>query len=242
MTGRPCNGGRSRSGFVAVGAYFATSFGGSARAEQDHCKRNGRRSDQRNTCRRRRGRLLARLVALVSLALAAAGCGRSATTSAVLPGINRSLPRSTYRTQQAVLRVWVDGERQLYAYMDRPPGPARLKLRQGIPQAVLWPKLRNEFTGAALSSERQFLANIKNAMLNGPTTYNLGTPSVRDLSGTSATVAFCRMDSGTTTSTGKAGPLVLDGGPGGARGTVELQLTAGAWKIYNLQSVGVNNC
>lgn len=225
-----------------MGAYLETLFRSWARVEIGRCNCNGRRSDQREYCRCRPCTQLARLVTMVSLILAAAGCGGSVTTRAVPPGIDRLLPRSTYRTQQAVLRVWVDGQRQLERYMDKAPHLARPALASGEAVSVAFPNLHQYYTGNALISEYAFLKELKLASLRGPKSFNIGQPRVVSLSKSSATVSFCVIDSGTTTATGAPGPPTLDGGGGGAAGQADLIARRTGWRIANGSSVGVSRC
>jgi len=84
---------------------------------------------------------------------------------------------------------------------------------------------------------------VKMGQLNGPTTYNLGHPTVSALAATSATVTGCIYDTGTTTSSGQPGPSTLDGGgAGGYSGTWDLQLVSGSWKITNFKTTSVPKC
>ena len=112
----------------------------------------------------------------------------------------------------------------------------------GQTTADLFPKLADYYVNPALQSEGIFLIKLKTQLLNGPTTYNLGSPTVTALTATTATVAFCTSDTGTTTATGNPGPLTLDGGAGGARGTSNLELVAGSWKVAYGQTTGVAKC
>ena len=81
----------------------------------------------------------------------------------------------------------------------------------GQTTADLFPKLADYYVDPALQSEGIFLIKLKTQLLNGPTSYNLGNPTVTALTATTATVAFCTSDSGTTTASGQPGPLTLDG-------------------------------
>jgi hypothetical protein len=83
---------------------------------------------------------------------------------------------------------------------------------------------------------------VKMGQLNGPTTYNLGHPSVTVTSPTSATVTGCIYDSGTTSSSGKPGPATLGGGAGYSRGTWQLQLIDASWKIASFHTSTVAKC
>jgi hypothetical protein len=158
---------------------------------------------------------------------------------------NPNLPAGTASTQQVVLNAWLVSEQQLYTYADEPPAPLRADLVAGQTTADLFPKLADYYVNPALQSEGIFLVKLKTQLLNGPTTYNLGTPTVTALTATTATVAFCTSDSGTTTASGQPGPVTLDGndpGTGGVRGTSDLVLVAGSWKIASGQSTGVAKC
>ena len=158
---------------------------------------------------------------------------------------NRNLPASTASTQQGVLNAWLASEQQLYTYADEPPAPLRADLVAGQTTADLFPKLADYYVNPALQSEGIFLIKLKTQLLNGPTSYNLGNPTVTALTATTATVAFCTSDSGTTTATGQPGPVTLDGndpGTGGVRGTSDLVLVAGSWKVASGQSTGVAKC
>jgi len=158
------------------------------------------------------------------------------------PGVNTSYPLSTYAEQETVLSTWVAAEQQVYAYMDEPPAPLRADLIAGESGGELFPKLSEYYTGAALSSGIENLMNMKLSLLNGPTTYNLGHPVVLSLKATTAQVASCISDSGTTTSSGQPGPLTLDGGPGGAKGVSDLIYMDGSWLIEGGHSSGVTKC
>jgi len=166
----------------------------------------------------------------------------SPTTSSTA---NSKLPSATASTQQVVLNAWLAAERQFYAYMDEPPAPLRADLVAGQTTADLFPKLTGYYVDPALQSEGIFLLKLKTQLLNGPTSYNLGNPTVTALTATTATVAFCTSDTGTTTASGQPGPLTLDGndpGTGGVQGTSDLVLVAGSWKIASGQSTGVKKC
>jgi hypothetical protein len=141
-----------------------------------------------------------------------------------------------------VLNAWLAADQTLYAYMDEPPASLRADLVAGQTTADLFPKLADYYVNPALQSEGIFLIKLKTQLLNGPTTFNLGSPTVTALTATTATVAFCTSDTGTTTATGKPGPLTLDGGAGGARGTSNLELVAGSWKVASGQTTGVAKC
>jgi hypothetical protein len=201
--------------------------------------------------RRAQSAAVASILAAAALAMAACSSGsnadlqtaptkpKSLTTSSTA---NPNLPTSTAKTQQKVLTAWLAAEEQIYAYADEPPAPLRADLVAGQTTTDLFPKLDDYYVNPALQSEGIFLLKLKMQLLNGPTSYNFGKPSVTALSATSATVAFCTTDSGTTTSAGLPGPLTLDGGAGGSRGTSTLELVSGSWMIASGQSTGVTKC
>jgi hypothetical protein len=144
-----------------------------------------------------------------------------------------------------VLNAWLASEQQLYTYADEPPAPLRADLVAGQTTADLFPKLADYYVNPALQSEGIFLIKLKTQLLNGPTSYNLGNPTVTALTATTATVAFCTSDTGTTTASGQPGPVTLDGndpGTGGVRGTSDLVLVAGSWKVASGHSTGVAKC
>jgi hypothetical protein len=155
---------------------------------------------------------------------------------------NPNLPAGTASTQQTVLNAWLAAEQQLYAYMDEPPAPLRADLVAGQTTADLFPKLADYYVNQALQSEGIFLLKLKTQLLNGPTTYNLGNPTVTALTATTATVASCISDTGTTTASGQPGPLTLAGGSGGYTGTWHLELMTASWKIATFETTGVAKC
>src|SRR5664280_3390432 len=206
---------------------------------------------------RRRSSRKAAIVAILvvgALTLAACSSGTDSSLQTAPPKprpvttpstANPNLPAGTASTQQAVLNAWLAAEQQFYTYMDEPPAPLRADLVAGQTTADLFPKLANYYVNPALQSAGIFLIKPKTQLLNGPTSYNLGNPTVTALTATTATVAFCTSDSGTTTATGQPGPLTLDGndpGTGGVRGTSDLVLVAGSWKVASGQSTGVAKC
>jgi len=157
-------------------------------------------------------------------------------------GIDRALPRATYGAQAAVLRTWFAGEQLYYRYMDEPPAPIRADLIAGETAGILFPDARDYATGNSLQSEYLTLMNMKLSLLNGPAHYNLGHPRITSFTGTTATVASCVSDSGTTTATGAPGPRNLDGGSGGAKGVGYFILEGGRWLAYGGQFSGVSQC
>lgn len=185
-------------------------------------------------------------VCTLLVALAMAACSGSPPNhpprATAPPGVDRALPKSTYAAQQAVLGAWLAGERQYYAYMDEPAAPLRAKLLAGTTPAELFPNASTYATGPSLQAEYATLKAMKLDLLRGPTTYHLGQPTIAAFTGTSATVASCVTDTGTTTQAGAPGPLTLDGGPGGSRGTSILVRSGGRWKAVSGRSVGVSTC
>lgn len=152
---------------------------------------------------------------------------------------------TTTPAQGAVITAWAKASQLLYAYMDEPPAPLRADLVAGETTADLFPKLADYYVQPALGSESMFLLKLKMKLLNGPTSYNLGTPKVTALTATTATVAFCGSDTGTTTASGQPGPPTLDGSlpnVGGGKGTSSLVLVSGSWKIASGQTVSVAKC
>lgn len=162
--------------------------------------------------------------------------------ASVPAGVNTTYPASTYPEQEAVLATWVAAEKQLYAYMDEPPAPLRADLIAGESGGELFPKLADYYTGAALTSEMLGMINLKLSLLNGPTHYNLGTPSIQSITSSTAILAFCGTDTGTTTSSGAPGPLDMDGGSGGARGESYFSYVNGSWLVYDFKTTGVESC
>jgi hypothetical protein len=152
-----------------------------------------------------------------------------------------SSPASATRT--AVLNAWESAEQTLYGYLQGSWQQDRADLVGGETSANLWPKLADYFTNPALQSEDEFLVGVKMGQLTGPTTYNLGHPTVTVLGASSATVTGCVYDTGTTTASGKPGPVTLDGGGAGAySGTWDLQLANGSWKIGTFKTSSVPKC
>ncbi len=195
-------------------------------------------------------------LAAAALAVLIAGCSSSPTTHAET---STSVTRSTASTsattattgstspasatETAILNAWLSAQQTLYAYLQAPWQEDRADLVAGETSADLWPKLANYFINPALQSENEFLVGVKMGQLNGPTTFNLGSPAVTVLSPSSATVTGCIYDSGTTTASGKPGPATLDGGgSGGYKGTWSLQLIDGSWKIASFKTSSVAKC
>jgi hypothetical protein len=143
----------------------------------------------------------------------------------------------------AVLNAWESAEQTLYGYLQRPWQRDRANLVAGETSADLWPKLGDYFINPALQSEDLFLVGVKMGQLSGPTTYNLGHPTVSGLTATTAIVKSCIYDTGTTTVAGKPGPATLDGGgAGGYSGTWNLELVGGSWKIPAFKTSSVPKC
>jgi hypothetical protein len=141
-----------------------------------------------------------------------------------------------------VLKPGTRAEQILYTYIDEPPAQLRKDLVAGEMAGDLFPKLADYYVNPALQSEGIGLIKLKTQLLNGPTTYDLGKPTVTALTATTASVSSCVSDTGTTTASGQPGPLTLDGGAGGTRGTTNLQLVEGSWKIANFETTGVAKC
>ena len=200
--------------------------------------------------------MLMRSAAVLSAAVMAiviAGCSSDpaphASTSTSVTRTTRSTTTTTTTsspasaTQTAVLNAWESAEQTLYGYLQGSWQQDRADLVGGETSADLWPKLADYFTNPALQSEDEFLVGVKMGQLNGPTTYNLGHPTVTAVSPTSATVTGCIYDTGTTTASGQPGPPTLGGGAGGyASGTWQLQLIDGSWKIINFHTTTVAKC
>ena len=169
------------------------------------------------------------------------------TTSATTTSTSTSsdLPPGTAATQQAVLNTWVSSEQQLYAYVDEPPAPLRADVVAGETTSDLFPKLNDYFVPPALQSEAETLLAMKMQLLNGPTSYNLGRPTVTALTATTATVAYCLTDTGATTASGQPAPLTLDGYDAAepyAKGTSEFVISNGSWKVSSGSLVSAAKC
>ncbi len=187
----------------------------------------------------------------VVMAVVMAGCSSGPATHA---STSTSVTRTTgsavtttssspaSATQTAVLNAWESAEQTLYSYLQGSWQQDRADLVGGETSANLWPKLADYFTNPALQSEDEFLVGVKMGQLNGPTTYNLGHPTVSAVTPTSATVTACIYDTGTTTASGQPGPPTLGGGAGYASGTWQLQLIDGSWKVTNFHTMTVAKC
>jgi len=182
--------------------------------------------------------------------LAACGSGSSSPPSTVHAHPPTSVVSPTTTTtagsgsdQAAVLNAWRSGEQTLYGYLQSPWQQDRANLVAGETAATLWPNLAAYFADPALKSEQTFLVGVKMAQLNGPTSFDLGTPKVSALTSTTATVTGCIYDTGTTTAAGTPGPSNLDGGgPGGYAGSWNLVLVSGSWKIASFKTLSVPKC
>ena len=187
---------------------------------------------------------------VAAMGLAACGSGSSSPTSTVRPSPTTSLASPTTTTtggsttgdQAAVLNAWESAQQTLYGYLQAPWQQDRANLVAGQTAATLWPDLANYFVDPALKSEQTFLVGVKMGQLNGPTSFDLGTPKVSALTPTTATVTGCIYDTGTTTAAGKPGPATLDGGAGSGQGSWMLQLIGGSWKIASFKTSSVAKC
>jgi hypothetical protein len=141
-----------------------------------------------------------------------------------------------------VVNAWESAQQTLYGYLQAPWQQDRANLVAGQTAATLWPDLANYFVDPALKSEQTFLVGVKMGQLNGPTSFDLGTPKVSALTPTTATLTGCIYDTGTTTAAGKPGPATLDGGAGSGQGSWMLQLIGGSWKIASFKTSSVAKC
>jgi hypothetical protein len=192
--------------------------------------------------------------AAVMAAVALAGCGSGSSghpaTTRPSPPTSRPGGTTTITTTgsesaaaTAVINAWESAEQTLYGYLQVPWQQDRANLVAGETAGTLWPKLAGYFVDPSLQSEQQFLVGVKMGQLNGPVTFNLGHPTVTAITPTSATVAGCIDDTGTTTAAGAPGPTNLDGGgAGGYSGTWNLQLVGGSWKIGSFKTSSVTKC
>lgn len=168
--------------------------------------------------------------------------GLASCSGSVPPGVDRALPSSTYAAQEAVLRAWTAGERQFYAYMDEPDARVLREFNAGMSPAQVFSNAQKYATGAALASELSGLKRMKLQHLVGPKAFDLGHPVISSFSGYEATVSWCATDSGTTTRRGTPGPLTLDGGSGGSRGTSKFMMFDSGWKAVGGHSISVSQC
>ena len=192
-------------------------------------------------------------IASVAAAVAMAGCSSGSSTRPSISGAasttttsaatSTTLSESGRATGAAVLNAWESAEQTLYGYLQRPWQRDRANLVAGETSADLWPKLGDYFINPALQSEDLFLVGVKMGQLSGPTTYDLGHPTVSGLTATTAIVQSCIYDTGTTTVAGEPGPATLDGGgAGGYSGTWNLELVGGSWKIPTFKTLSVPKC
>ncbi len=192
-------------------------------------------------------------VSAAALGLAGCGSGSSSTPTTTHPSSTTSRPSAPPTTTDAtvpsspastaVLNAWQSAQQTLYGYLQAPWQQDRANLVAGETAATLWPNLANYFVDPALQAEQKFLIGVKMGQLNGPTSFNLGSQTISAQTPTSATVDGCIYDSGTTTSAGKPGPSNLDGGgAGGYRGTWDLELAGGSWKIASFKTTSVPKC
>jgi hypothetical protein len=191
-------------------------------------------------------------VALAAVALA--GCGSAAAVRSASSPPTTAAPKEAGATSTsalgsggseatAVLSSWESAQQTLYSYLQAPWQQDRSNLVAGESAATLWPNLASYFAGPALTSEQTFLVGVKMGQLNGPTSFDLGTPKVSALTPTTATVVGCIYDTGTTTATGQPGPSSLDGGgAGGYQGTWNLVLASGSWNIASFKTSSVSKC
>jgi len=187
-------------------------------------------------------------------ALVLAGCGSAAAMRTAPSPSMTSTPKEAGATSTsamgsggssaaaAVLSSWESAQQTLYGYLQAPWQQDRANLVAGESAATLWPNLANYFADPALKSEQTFLVGVKMGQLNGPTSFDLGTPRVSELTSTTATVTGCIYDTGTTTVTGQSGPTSLGGGAGSYSGTWNVQLIGGSWKIASYRTVTVSKC
>ena len=209
----------------------------------------------RMTNRQRKGRAwsssLGYLAGVAAIGLAGCGSGSSSPSPTTHPSTTTSLPNTTTSTptatsgtgtRTAVLNAWASAQQTLYGYLQTPWHQDRANLVAGETAATLWPNLANYFANPALQSEQTFLVGVKMGQLDGPSSFDLGTPRVSALTTTTATVVGCIYDSGTTTTGGKPGPATLDGGAGGGNGSWTLALVGGSWKIASFKTSSVAKC
>jgi len=190
------------------------------------------------------------VLGMAAMGLAACGSGSSSSTSTVrsTPTTSSAGPTttttggSTSGNQAAVLSAWQSAQQTLYGYLQAPWQQDRANLVAGQTAATLWPNLANYFVDPALKSEQTFLVGVKMGQLNGPTSFDLGTPKVVALAPMTATVAGCIHDTGTATATGAPGPPTLGGGAGYASGTWDLVLVGGTWKVASFKTTTVPKC
>jgi hypothetical protein len=190
-------------------------------------------------------------VAMAAVALA--GCGSVAAVRTASSPSTTSAPKEAGATSisalgsggsvaTAVLSSWESAQQTLYGYLQAPGQQDRANLVAGESAATLWPNLANYFAEPALTSEQTFLVGVKMGQLNGPISFDLGTPKVSALTPTTAMVTGCIYDTGTTTAAGSPGPATLDGGAGSGQGSWVLQMVRGSWKIASFTTSSVAKC
>ncbi len=190
-------------------------------------------------------------VAIAAVVLA--GCGSAAAVRTAPSPSTTSTPKEAGATSTsamgsggsvatAVLSSWESAQQTLYGYLQAPWQQDRANLVAGESAATLWPNLANYFADPALKSEQTFLVGVKMGQLNGPTSFDLGTPKVSALTPTTATVIGCLSDTGHYDSDGAPGPPTLGGGAGHASGTWHLELVGGTWKVATFQTTTVPKC
>ncbi len=191
-------------------------------------------------------------VAIAAFALA--GCGSAAAVRTAPSPSTTSAPKEAGATSTsalgsggslatAVLSSWESAQQTLYGYLQAPWQQDRANLVAGESAATLWPNLANYFADPALKSEQTFLVGVKMGQLNGPTSFDLGTPKVSALTPTTATVTGCIYDTGTTTAAGQPGPSdSLAAVLAATSGTWNLQLIGGSWKIASFKTSSVSKC
>lgn len=207
------------------------------------------------TNRQRKGRAwswsVGCLAGAAAIGLAGCGSGSSSPSPSTHPSTTTSLPNTTTSTTTAtsgtgtgtaVLNAWESAQQTLYDYLQTPWQQDRANLVAGETAATLWPNLANYFLNPALRSEQTFLVGVKMGQLNGPLSFDLGTPKVSALTTSAATVTGCVYDTGTTTASGKSGPTSLGGGAGSYSGSWILQLIGGSWKIASYRTATVAKC
>ena len=142
-----------------------------------------------------------------------------------------------------MLNAWLAAEQQLYAYTDEPPAPLRADLVAGQTTTDLFPKLADYYVNPALQSEGIFLIKLKTQLLNGPTTLQpresyRHCPN-RDHCHRGVLHLGYRHHNGhrptRPTHARRWRPVA-------ARGTSDLELVAGSWKVASGQSTGVAKC
>ncbi len=187
------------------------------------------------------------LPALVLLGTSLTACASGAGATKIPSGLGKLGTTSTTLSPeaQAVINGWSADLREGYKILDQPPGPARANIVAGESTSEIWPELTKYFTGPSLQAEYLFLLKVKMAMLNGPSTYDLGNPVVRNLTAASATVYSCISDPGTTTQDGSPAPPDLGGDTPQIkvlRGTWTLAAQQGSWLVSGGSQTSAGKC